>query len=524
VPQYTFGGTPADVLTDTAGNVIPNYLVLVYRAGTNELVSAMYEANGTTPISELRTNAVGSAAPGAIRTFKADDVTAIEYQYNGPGGVPVRWYQAARELAEAAAGAAGDALSKSAGGTVTAPVALEGGASVEDGLDVVGGLTADGVTINGDLVVTGNFTPTSLQLSGMRIYNPRVYGALGNGTGNDATAIQAALTAARIAGGGWVLVPSGTYMIGATLRIYGNTRLTLMPGAEFRRNVAATMLLNGDADQNLGGYTGQGNIVIEGGLWNMRGTTSGLTASAMCISIGHARNITIRDLEVRDVSGYHAIELNSTKDATVENCRFRGYVDPGARDFSEAIQIDLAKSSSVFGGFGPYDNTVCEDVTVRGCYVGASGTVGTTVWPRGVGSHSATVDVAHRRIKIEGNNFDGCPQYGVVAYAWNDSGISDNTMKGCGSGIRLRTIISSDAADSTNTSGVVTNASQVMENLVVSDNIVVDGTGYDDPILCYGESTGRVTGVTITGNTIDGSGGSENGVRLYYTSDYSRPS
>lgn len=518
--QYTYGGSPADVLQDTAGNVVPDFQVLVYRAGTNELVTALYEVDGTTPISELRSNDNLSQTPGAIRSFKANDVTAIEYAYNGPGGSPVRWYQAARELAQEAASAAAGALSKADGGTVTGATTFEGGLAVEDGLDVTGGATVDGLDVQGDLDVSGTFTPENLQLSGMRIYNPRVYGALGNGTGNDAPFIQDALNDAFAAGGGWVLVPSGTYLLGEILRIYRNTRLTLMPGAEFRRNYAGTMLLNGDGDQDLGGYTGHGNILIEGGLWNMRGTTSGLTGSAMCISIGHARNVTISDLVIQDVSGYHAIELNSTKTATIERCRFLGYVDPGGRDFSEAVQIDLAKSSGVFGGFGPYDNTICEDVTVRDCYVGASGTAGTTAWPRGVGSHSATVDVAHRRIKILHNSFEGCLQYGVVAYAYNDSTISDNTMRGCGSGIRCRSIISADAADSTNTSGVVTNASQVMENLTIADNNIVDCTGYDDAILLFGETTGRITGVTITGNTIDDADDGENGIRLYYVSDY----
>ncbi|MDX3555176.1 right-handed parallel beta-helix repeat-containing protein [Streptomyces europaeiscabiei] len=518
--QYTYGGSPADVLTDTAGNVVADFQVLVYRAGTNELVTALYEVDGTTPISELRSNDDGSDTPGAIRSFKADDVTAIDYVYNGPGGSPVRWYQAARELAQEAASAAADALSKTDGGTVQGPTTFEAGLDVEDGLNVTGGATVDGLDVEGDLSVSGTFTPENLQLSGMRIFNPKVYGALGNGTGNDAPFINDALTAANAAGGGWVIVPSGTYMIGEILRIYRNTRLTLLPGAEFRRNYAGTMLLNGDSDQAFGGYTGHGNILIEGGLWNMRGTTGGLTGSAMCISIGHARGVTISDVVIQDVSGYHAIELNSTKNATIERCRFLGYVDPGGRDFSEAVQVDLAKSSGVFGGFGPYDNTVCEDVTIRDCYVGASGTAGTTAWPRGVGSHSATVDVAHRRIKILDNSFEGCLQYGVVAYAYNDSTIADNTMKGCGAGIRCRSIISADAADSTNTSGVVTNASQVMENLTIDNNTIVDSTGYDDPILLFGEATGRITGVTITGNTVDGADDGENGIRLYYVSDY----
>ncbi|MDX3044066.1 right-handed parallel beta-helix repeat-containing protein [Streptomyces caniscabiei] len=520
MPLYTFGGTPSDVLTDPEGNVVPSYQVLVYRAGTSELVTALFEQDGTTAISELRTNAVDSPTPGAIRTFKASDVTAIDYAYNGPGGTPVRWYQPARELAQEAASAAANALSTADGGTVQGPTVFEAGLSVEDGLSVTGGATVDGLDVEGDLSVEGTFTPENLQLSGMRIYNPRVYGALGDGTGNDAPFINQALAAANAAGGGWVIVPSGVYMIGEILRIFRNTRLTLMTGAEFRRNYAGTMLLNGTADQDHAGYTGHGSIVVEGGLWNMRATTSGLTGSAMCISIGHARNVTIRDLEVRDVPGFHAIELNSTKYALVDNCRFVGYVDPGGRDFSEAIQTDLAKSSGVFGGFGPYDNSVCEDVEVRGCYFGASGTAGTTAWPRGIGSHSATVGTAHRRTRIIGNTFEGLLQYPIVAYAWDDTVIEGNTIKGCGAGIRARSIISADAADSTNLAGVVTNASQIMRNLVISNNTIRDTGSVDDAILLYGESTGRIHNASITGNVVDTVAGGENGIRLFHVEQY----
>ncbi|MFE7017690.1 glycosyl hydrolase family 28-related protein, partial [Streptomyces sp. NPDC057651] len=285
------------------------------------------------------------------------------------------------------------------------------------------------------------------------------FGADSSGTVDASPGIQSALNTARDMGGAWVLIPPGVYMVGTTLRIYGNTRLTLMAGAELRRSVAGTMLINGDAGQAFGGYTGNSRIIIEGGLWNMRGTTPGLTAPAMCISIGHATDIVIRDLEIRDLPGYHGIELNSTTHGTISGCQFRGYVDPGGRDFSEAIQIDLAKSVGVFGGFGPYDHTPCEDILITGCHFGASGTAGTTAWPRGVGSHSATIGRWHRRIRIADNSFEGVLQYAVSAYNWEDVTVSGNTFVSCGSSVRIRVVILSDAEDTKDTNGNPTGAS-----------------------------------------------------------------
>ncbi|MFE6426731.1 glycerophosphodiester phosphodiesterase [Streptomyces rochei] len=120
--QYTFGGTPADVLVDAAGNVIPDYPVIIRVAGTGQQVTALYELDGA-PIGQLRSNPAGSDQPGAIRAFRVADVTEIEYEYNGASGQPVRWFQAAREVAQEALataqaaipspavdGSAGDAL------------------------------------------------------------------------------------------------------------------------------------------------------------------------------------------------------------------------------------------------------------------------------------------------------------------------------------------------------------------------------------------------------------------------------
>ena len=525
--RHLFGGSPADFAMERVGNQLqlrPFATGTVWDAATDGTAITDLADLSTNPITQVTANSDGSVSfygPDGVTLLYVDfgygrryamtatDTGPILTDFIADGGEPGGWAQL---------NGSGKLDSSQVDPTwfeTYAPPNL-----VAETLSVTGSSTVDDLDVQGDLDVSGTLTPANLQMSSMRIYNPKVYGALGNGTGNDATAINAALSAASAAGGGWVIVPSGTYMIGSIIRIYGNTRLTLMPGTEFRRNYAGTMLLNGDAAQSLGGYTGHGNILIEGGLWNMRATTSGLTGSAMCISIGHAKGVTIRDLEIRDTPGFHAIELNSTKNALIDNCRFAGYADPGGRDFSEAIQLDLAKSSGVFGGFGPYDNTVCEDVEIRGCYVGPSGTAGTTAWPRGIGSHSATVGTAHHRTRIIGNTFEGLPQYPIVAYAWDDTVIEGNTIKGCGGGIRARSIISADAADSTNLAGVVTNASQTMRNLVIANNTVRDTGSVDDGILLYGESTGRIHNATITGNVVDTVAGGENGIRLFHVEQY----
>lgn len=470
--QYTYGGNGSAVLTDAAGNVIPNYPVTVRVAGTGQPVTAMYEADGVTPISELRSNPAASDTPGAIRPFKIPDVTGIQYEYNGTNG-PVRWFEPGQEVAAAALAGLSGKLDK-AGGTVLGD------------LNILGALTVDG-------------QPGGATFPRAHIYNVVDRGAVGNGVADDAPAIQSALNAARDAGGGTVLIPAGTYKLATLpLRIYRNTHLWALPGARLVRAVAATMLLNGDATQNFGIYTGHGNITVEGGTWDMQGTV--ITASNMCMSFGHAEGITVKGVTVLNVPGFHAIEANAVRRGRVLNCNFLGYIDPGGRPGSEAIQLDLAKGSDVFGGFGPYDDTPCADILISDCSFGASGTAGTTSWPRGIGSHSASPDRTHKDIRVSDCEFDSVLQYAVSTYIWEGVTISGLTLRGCGGGIRIRPI--SPAADSDRTPAGGTTptipGSQPVRGYAISDVVMIGGGTYDAAVRTDGEDTGYIGALSVS--------------------------
>lgn len=62
------------------------------------------------------------------------------------------------------------------------------------------------------------------------VFNVRSYGARGDGRSLDTKAIDKAVAACVKAGGGMVLVPAGTYVIG-TVRLFSNIELHLAPGA-----------------------------------------------------------------------------------------------------------------------------------------------------------------------------------------------------------------------------------------------------------------------------------------------------
>jgi hypothetical protein len=359
------------------------------------------------------------------------------------------------------------------------------------------------------------------------LYDVTTYGADPTG-GTDATGgIQAALDAVRAAGGGTVWVPGGTYSIrSGPLRIYSRTHLWLAPDATIRRDAPGTMLLNGDADQNMGGYSGHGDLLIEGGTWDANGVQVG--QHNMVISIGHARRVTIRDCTILDVPGFHAVEINSTETCRITNVVCAGFVDSvGDRGFSEAIQLDGAYRPSVFGGFGPYDATPCRDVLITGCTVTTSGTPGTGPWGRGIGSHSASPDQPHSDVHVIGNHIESCREYAVGAYTWRDAIITGNTVRSCGAGIWVRSLDSSKAADRTRPDGSTIPGSQRLSGIVITNNVLNDiGSIPGAPstsvggIIVEGESTGLVTEVVIGDNVVDGTTGST-GLRISSVEGYS---
>jgi len=76
-------------------------------------------------------------------------------------------------------------------------------------------------------IVTSNvFTEIFKRAIGLPQFNVKSYGAKGEGTTDDSTAIQDAINAANTAGGGVVFLPVGTYQINTSLNL--KTKVILM--------------------------------------------------------------------------------------------------------------------------------------------------------------------------------------------------------------------------------------------------------------------------------------------------------
>lgn len=280
------------------------------------------------------------------------------------------------------------------------------------------------------LGTNGKVTPAQLPLAASTSAQVNVadYGAAGNGTTDDAPAIQAALDAIAVNTPGARLVfPPGTYLVNSELEIKSSIHIDLSKGATIKRGSSGMqyILKNFNSSYSPTLYAGRGGIRITGGVVDADGAN--ITAACTAIITAHAKGVIIEGVTIRNVVDWHAIELNSTQDAVIRDCIAEGYRPfTTARYYSEAFQIDLAINSSALPGIGSgaYDSTPCDNVLITGCTVrgfGALGAAGCLT-----GSHSWADGHKHTRIRVIGNYADGLSDYMVNATFWDDLEVIGN--------------------------------------------------------------------------------------------------
>lgn len=332
---------------------------------------------------------------------------------------------------------------------------------------------------------------------------------------DDSPKIQAALNWANSQGGATLYLPAlpnkKAYAIKSALIIYENTQLILSNGATIVRNAALpAFFYNGVLGANYYGYKGFGNITFAGG--TLEGNSDNIEQKFNFFSIGHSENVVISNVKMLNLLTYHCIEINSSRKVTVEGCTFDGFrVDanynasnPGRR--SEAIQIDGAFGSDVFGGFGAYDNTPCSDVTIMGCTF--------RNWDRGVGSHTGFTGRTHQNIRVVNNHFEGLSGEAIISCMWDSVVIEGNTLDGVRKGVYLRVkdstdlvrnyVISNNVFKNMIDNDSARHAVHIASNFQIED-ITVDGNVFFNAsqTMIYCESVKKIT---VTDNALNSSG------------------
>jgi hypothetical protein len=207
-----------------------------------------------------------------------------------------------------------------------------------------------------------------------------------------------------------IIFTPGIYNITAPLFVDSGVKI-IGDKAILRQANKINHLLMSRAFKSTTAYSGAHDITIEG-----------LTFEAMAkyktklnlVTLWHARDVTLRNITMLDAYMFHALEINSSKDVLVENSNFLGYYSDPKADFREQIQIDFASESALFlfaKGSKCYDNTCCEDITIRGCTFDSHKSSNRIIRPAAsqcIGNHCQPSNGRkHKNILIENNTFNG---------------------------------------------------------------------------------------------------------------------
>lgn len=334
-------------------------------------------------------------------------------------------------------------------------------------------------------------------------FNVLDYGATGDGVTNDTAALQAAITAAAVAGGA-VYLPSGTYLMSSGVTIPSDVSL-FGDGttSELRRNTSATpfdfiTIENGAAHISLSNFYINGVTKLDNGTAANRycgirvWANGGARPNAIHITGVHIDKTTSGEIQAEGNRG--AILLEDCYDVQIDRCKFYDNrattilitVENGTTAINtERIQIEqcygvgeVAPFDSDFPtGFGSFiSGNSHQDVLVSGCYVDGFGFSNISM----NGPRSTVQNCISKNSKYAGINLG----HSTIGENCDDSVVDGNITTG-------------------NTfSGIVVTASK---NIVVSNN-----TSYDDgntapwPALrVLHDSTydpGETINVTIIGN------------------------
>jgi hypothetical protein len=164
-----------------------------------------------------------------------------------------------------------------------------------------------------------------------------------------------------------------------------------------------------------------------GGLWDGNGST--YTTACTLIAVGHSQRVDIIGITTQNVPTFHHIEINSSRDVRVVDCTFIGGNEQALQG-NEAIQIDHSYSGSGTW-FTPYDNTICQNITIENCTFLDTGT--------GVGTHSGSslgsLGLKHDTITINNCRFYNPYYCAIRAENWSGLTVSNCRASGGAYGI-----------------------------------------------------------------------------------------
>ncbi len=311
-----------------------------------------------------------------------------------------------------------------------------------------------------------------------------------------------------------VVLRPGNYYITGPLIVYSNTAIEATGATIYyvwadkakRINKRAPLIANYCV--GAGGYSGAGNISINGGIWDMQGRAGqgNYGVSMEAFRFMHGSNFRFTNLTMRNLYNSHYLTIEGVNQVVVQRCVFRDFIAYSSR--KEAIHIDCMHNSSMAPSAQEktvYDDTVCNHITVTDCsFLNV---------PRGVGTHIAVAGLYPSNIVITNNFFSNITYEAIKAYHYKNIQITGNQIQkaGCGIKVYLFANASDNDKDEEGKSnylatlrGVRTEAVPANLNVTISNNQIQTATGTKNGfgIRVAGCKERVVSGVQISGNGI----------------------
>lgn len=261
-----------------------------------------------------------------------------------------------------------------------------------------------------------------------------------------------------------VIVPPGNYTLTGTLHMYSNIYLYAEGATITKTSPRKEILLRlGDTKKSAGGYEGYRNITIDGGTWDSnyecvedKGGPGGFVG----FRIGHATNVTVKNVTFLNNLKSHFLELAGVKNAEIIGCTFRGYWKEFTGGGQECIQLD-ACMPRIFPGYLPYDGSVCENIVIK------DNTFEDVF--AGIGSHSMMFDKPYKNITISNNRFNNLKKRAIWCLNYQDTVVMGNTMTNVGGGVYVRSVYTRNA-HTVSGQEVSPEGNQYAENILIADN------------------------------------------------------
>lgn len=323
-----------------------------------------------------------------------------------------------------------------------------------------------------------------VELHAFGLFNVKDYSAVGDGVTDDTAAIQAALTACRVAGGGTVFVPAGTYLVTADLIIGSNTTFQ---GASRsvsiikRSTTTATVAAVKNYDRTT--YTDTDIHVRDLTIWRAGEATTANTPLDNTVQLTGVTRASVRGCRVRGSA--KAVHMYGCVNWDVTGNWVDTFVD-------NAVAANPSPTSTNTTGYGRIDGNFCATPTASGFTLGSS-----TLF-----STQSGVTISNNVVQDAATNAVEC---GYNAAVLTFVSVTGNVFKWSGAASVNNSILFTDRSDDCLVEG------NLIEKGTVQFNTLTAATSFNNRISVVGNrvATGSIllkqtkTGL-IQGNLVKG--------------------